>query len=515
MMKPRTRRAFLRIAAASSAAPFVSRMGVGRASPAFDPDFGSAAEAARSIRLGGISSRELTSHVFRRIRAYDSKVNAFITLIEDEAMKRAAAADEALARGELWGALHGVPIVIKDSFKTAGARTTSGSLDLEDYIPSADAVAVSRLKRAGAVVIGKTNLPEFAGDWQSFNAIAGTTRNPWDGSRTPGGSTGGGAAALASGFGFLELGSDIGGSIRVPSHFCGIYGLKPTLNVIPMKGHIPPMPGETGAVSDLAVAGPMARAASDLRLGLETIGGPAPDEQPAYSWSLPPARRMRIQDYRIGWVLDDPVCPVSGESAPLLSGAVEALRKAGARLQEGWPDGFDLRFAYDAYRRLMLPYFPLGEGGWDYLKREKEGLIADYARVYLELETYPHSRWLEQTSLRLSQRALWQNYFKSLDAFLMPVAFVPAFSIQEEGDFLARTLQTPEGERPYLDMLAWATVPTLTGCPAVSAPAGRTSSGLPVGIQIMGPFLEDATPIDLAARMADLLGGFEAPEGFL
>ena len=192
---------------------------------------------------GVISSRELLDTTFGRIKKYNPRLNAFVTLMEEQASERGRLADEQRAAGKIWGPLHGLPIVIKDAFETAGVRTTSGSKTLEKYVPKEDAAAVARLKKAGAIVVGKTNMPEFAGDLQSYNEIVGTANNPWDIKRTPGGSTGGGAACIAAGMGFLELGSDIGGSIRTPCHFCGIYGHKPTLNVVPMEGHIPPPPG--------------------------------------------------------------------------------------------------------------------------------------------------------------------------------------------------------------------------------------------------------------------------------
>jgi amidase len=509
-----TRRRFMKTVAVLPAAPFVSRLGVLRGTADFDPDFASAFEGGRAVRLGRVSSRELTEHVFQRIRDHNPKINAFITLLEEDAYRRATQADEELARGKNRGPLHGVPVVIKDSFETAGTRTTSGARQFENHIPDRDAVAVSRLRRSGAIVIGKTNLPEFAGDWQSHNEIVGTTRNPWDATRTPGGSTGGGAAALAAGLGFLELGSDIGGSIRIPSHFCGVYGLKPTLNVVPMRGHIPPPPGERGAVSDLGVAGPMARAATDLRLALEILGGPDPEETVAYRWSLPAPRRAGLGDYRIGYVLDHPLCPVGPEILSVLSDVVDSLGRAGARLREGWPPDYDAHLAYDVYRRLMYPYFPLSEEQMVWIRREKDGPLRDYARIYLELETYTHDEWLRQTSLRIKQRGLWRKYFEDVDVFLLPASFLPAFPHLHEGTFLDRKLETLAGPRVYLDMLFWGTFATLSGCPAVAAPVGRTSAGLPVGLQIMGPFLEDATPIDVAGRLADLVGGFEAPSGY-
>ncbi|MCI0664886.1 MAG: hypothetical protein L0220_27800, partial [Acidobacteria bacterium] len=266
---PISRRKFLRVnSAAITAAPFISMLpGATIQTSKFDPNFGTAAQAVQAIRRGEISSRELTAHVIERIKKHNPKLNLFVTLLEEQALEKAKQADEMLAKKKAAGPLHGLPVVIKDTYATAGVRTTSGSKIFEQYVPKEDAVVVARLKAAGAIIIGKTNVPEFASDWQSFNQVAGTSNNPWDIKRTPGGSTGGGAAALAAGFGFLEVGSDIGGSIRIPSHFCGVYGHKPTIDVVPLLGHIPPPPGSI-TPAELPVAGPLARSAEDLKLEL-------------------------------------------------------------------------------------------------------------------------------------------------------------------------------------------------------------------------------------------------------
>jgi amidase len=219
-------------------------------------DFASALAAARAIRRGDVSSVELTTHLLGRIQQFNPKLNAIVTLTAEAALERAGAADEARARGEWWGPFHGVPCTIKDSFETAGVRTTAGAPSFANHVPEADAGVVARLRAAGAVILGKTNAPLLASDVQSYNDIFGTTDNPWDPSRTPGGSSGGEAAALAAGLTYLGVGSDIGGSIRTPAHFCGVYGHKPTLNVVPLRGHIPPPPGgPPGYPQDLAVAG--------------------------------------------------------------------------------------------------------------------------------------------------------------------------------------------------------------------------------------------------------------------
>jgi amidase len=511
------RRSFVKVAASALAtAPLVSRIPRSAAATSkFDPGFATAGEAVRAIRSGVVSARELTEHTYRRISWHNPKVNAFVTLIEEQAMARAREADEALAAGKVWGPLHGLPIVIKDSFSTAGVRTTSGSKKFENRIPREDAVAVARLKRAGAIIIGKTNLPEFARDNQTYNDVAGTTNNPWDPRRTSGGSTGGGAAALAAGFGFLELGSDIAGSIRNPSHFCGVYGHKPTLDVVPGENATPGAPASTP--SFLGVSGPMARGAEDLRMMLEIIGGPAPHEAMALQWKLPSPRRARLSDYRIGYMLDDRFCAVTAEVRDVLTNAVDALRKAGVNLREGWPTGVDPEALFDTFYFLLIARNLAGtvrerqasqpEGDADapwayYAKRNREALAASYGN------------WAARTASRLRARAVWQEYFKTYDAFLLPGNFVAAFPHVHEMPAYRRMLDTIEGKRLYYDVMKWTSLATLSGCPATVAPVGRTRGGLPVGLQIMGPYLEDATPIDIARLMADVVGGYEAPPGY-
>jgi len=249
--------------------------------------------------------------------------------------------------------LHGVPITIKDAFDIANVRTTAGAF--ANNVSKSDAVAVARLRAAGAVILGHTNVPVMLTDWQSYNPIFGTTNNPWNLSRTPGGSSGGEVAALAAGLTYLSLGSDVGGSIRVPAHFCGVFGHKPSLNVVPLAGSVPPPSGAPPVpAAIMSVAGPLARSAADLKLALELLGGSNPDESFAYRWSLPQARGTRLSDYRIGYVLDDPLCPVATDVKEVMVEAVDALRRAGARLVEGWPSGVNLSEQYDTYRYLLF-----------------------------------------------------------------------------------------------------------------------------------------------------------------
>jgi amidase len=451
--------------------------------------------------------------MFQRIQKYNPKINAFVTLLEDQAMQRAKEADEALARKQSWGPLHGVPIVIKDGFSTAGVRTTAGAKMLEKHVPTQDAVAVERLKKAGALIVGKTNVPEFLSDWQSYNQFAGTTNNPWDLTRTPGGSTGGGAASLAAGFGFLELGSDIGGSIRVPSHFCGIYGHKPTLDLVPLKGHIPPLPGAQ-LPAELPVAGPMARSAQDLFLELELIAGPTTPESIGYRWTPPAPRRTNLKEFRIGYVLDDPYCRLDAPVLETISKAIANLRKHGVTLTEGWPQGVDPKATNETYYRLLAAFLSVTvpEEQFGQLQ-ESLSRVKGLEKLWGEGVTSLHKQWLLYSGQRLKARELWQEYFKAHDCFLMPTNFVAAFTHDHSENFFERVITTAAGKRPYMDQLSWISYATLTGCPATIAPVGQTSNGLPVGIQIMGPFMEDTTTIKVAELMSEVVGGFAPPPG--
>jgi amidase len=482
-----------------------------------DLDFASAVAAAAAIRRGEVSSVELTTRMLDRIARFNPKLNAIVTLTAAAALARAKAADEARARKEWWGRFHGVPCTVKDTLETAGVRTTAGSPQFASHVPTRDAAIVARLRGAGMVILGKTNVPPMASDWQSANPIFGASRNPWDVTRTPGGSTGGGAAALAAGLTFLEPGSDIGGSIRIPAHFCGVYGHKPTLNVIPQRGHIPPPPGLIVPPSAMPVVGPLARSAADLLAAMEVLGGPEGDDAVAYRWALPPARSTRLADYRIGFVLDDPACPVASDVKEVLTHAIEGLRRAGVKLEEGWPTGVNRAEQYETYLRLLYSTVGAGlrpeqvEAMRPLAARQDESHLTRYARAVTAPSSYigvAHVR-------RMAARAVWQEYFSTHDAFLLPTAFVPAFPHDASPDFMARRLATPEGARDYGDLSFWISFATLTGLPATDAPVGLTRGNLPVGIQIIGPYLEDATPIDVAGRLADVLGGFKPPPGFV
>ena len=453
--------------------------------------FLSATDAARAVRRKEISSRELTEMLIERIEAANPALNAVVELRREAALREALAADEAISRGDDIGPLHGVPITIKDSFNVAGLHTTWGNPAFEDFVADSDATVARRLRQAGAIIVGKTNVAFMLGDFgQTANELYGVTNNPWDTTRTPGGSTGGAAAALSAGMTFLEYGSDLVGSIRIPASFCGVYGLKPSVGIVPLGGFRPPGPPTPPSyMTYMSAVGPLGRSAGDLRTALRVTAGPENQAAKAYSWSLSSPRHTRLEDFRVGVVLDHEQAPVSGDLAAPLSEVVDALAGAGATVVEGWPDGVDPVLDYESFGFHVRAFFAFQEPGEDFAK---------------------FSQFINHENRRMAARAAWNRYFEGIDVFLCPVNFTPAFP-HDARPFEERTIATPEGERPYNDQSFWVSHASLSGLPAVTAPVGRTPGGLPVGVQIVGPLYEDDTAIAFAELLADVIGGYELP----
>jgi amidase len=524
------RRSFLQkaslLASATTLSPFITECNAGKETIYTDSEipFLSATEIAYLIRNKKLSSVEVTRLMLSRIASIDQKINSINVLLEEEALIKAREADEALSRGKIMGALHGVPMTIKDSFRIQGVVTTAGNPVLKNYVADVDAIAVARLKNAGAILLGNTNVPLMLDDHQSFNDIYGRTLNPWNLECSPGGSTGGGAAALAAGLSYLSLGSDTAGSIRIPAHFCGVFGHKPTIDLVPKKGSIPPLPGSLPYKSNgLSVAGPLARSAEDLKLLLEICGGPIEPESIAYSWKLPEARKSNLKEFRIKYVMDDPLCPISSEIKPVMHTAMEKFRNKGLDMEEGWPVNINPEEQFHNYVYLLQAYISGGAPESEIEKLKDQAMSDDnsLSKIRAEAYTQPHKYFRQQESMRLKARENWQEYFNDYDAFIMPVAFVPAFPHIYKPWYLhnpdpdkKRILKTPEGDRDYDDIIFWISFATLTGLPATVFPIGLTDTGLPVGLQIIGPYLEDATPIHLAGKLAEIAGGIRHPEGF-
>src|SRR6266540_1838628 len=356
----------------------------------------SATQVAGMLRRGEISSRELTELLLARIDAVNPALNTVVELRREAALREAAAADEAIARGGRLGPLHGVPMTIKESFNVAGLHTTWGNPAFKDFVADWDATVARRLEQAGAIIVGKTNVAFMLGDFgQTANELYGVTSNPWDTGRTPGGSSGGAAAAVAAGTTFLEYGSDLVGSIRIPASFCGVYGLKPSVGIVPLSGFQPPgPPAGPSEMLYMSAVGPLGRSAGDLRTALRVTAGHEGQAAKANRWALPPSRHRRLEDFRVGVVLDDQQAPVSSEVAGPLSDAVDALDQAGATVVEGWPDGVDPVEVYESFEFHVGLFFAFQQPGED---------VATLAGV------------VEHEQRRMATRAAWSRYFDDID----------------------------------------------------------------------------------------------------
>ena len=417
---------------------------------------------ARAVATRSVSSRELVSSFLDRIAASD--LNAVVTL-SSRALDEAAVLDEETVRGVSRGPLHGVPITVKDAIATAGLRTTGGSPSLSDHVPVADAPAVARLRAAGAVVLGKTNVPTWCGDIQTYNDVFGTTRNPWDVDRTPGGSSGGSAAAVADGLSAFDLASDIAGSIRIPAHFCGVYGLKPSAEVVPGEGYVDHV-GAGAVPPDGNVLGPLTRSAGDLALVASVLGvptGPVP------------------ATFRVATWLDDPSCRVGSDVTKVL-GTLDMPVSAAApptSFDELWTLHLDMVLAAVAYN---LP---------------EDGVPA---------ATATHRGWLARAEDRARVRARWTRWFADHDVLLMPVTAMPAFPHDQDGDIGTRWLEIDGEVRPHMSTIGWCGLVSVLGFPSVVMPVGLTDDGLPVGVQVVAPHGHDHVAIAFAQAVSAAAG---------
>jgi amidase len=470
---------------------------------------------AEAIRRRDVSSRELLDLYLARVDALNPPLNAVVTLDPDGARTAADAADAALARGDDVGPLHGVPMTVKDTYLTAGMRTTCG-LPAWDHVPDHDADAVGRLRRAGAVIFGKTNTPAMAGDWQTYNEIFGTSNNPWNPTRSTGGSSGGAAAAVAAGMTGLEVGSDIGGSIRFPSSWCGVCGHKTTWGIVSQAGHLPPAPG-TLSDTDLSVVGPIARDVADLEITLGVLAGASGHAALGWRLELPAARATALRDLRLACWLDDPAFPVDTESAAVLDAAATALRGAGAHVVDARPE-VALPDVLRLYQQFLYPILlsTMGNRSFANMVKLADSLSDDDDRPLARTARFATQRyrdWVVAREKREQLRALMAEYFTGVDALLMPVAIVPAIPHDHTDPFPERVIEVNGATRPYTDLMAWRALATLAHLPATVVPVGRTASGLPVGIQIVGPYLEDRTTLAVGRLVEELLGGYVPPPG--
>jgi amidase len=479
--------------------------------------FKSASDLAAEIAAKTISSQELLEHYWSRVGRFNSDINAVITWDMDRAIAKARAADTALANGICWGPLHGLPMTVKESFDVIGMPTTWGVPSLKDNRPSANAVAVERLFDAGVIIFGKTNVPTLLADWQTYNPIYGRTNNPWNQALSPGGSSGGSAAALAAGLTALELGSDIGGSIRNPAHYCGVYGHKPSYGLVPTRGQ--GFPGNVAPV-DFFVAGPLARSATDLAVALNILAGPDALEAPCWRLSLPPARHRTLADFKIAVVLDDPNSRVDREVQDSLQALVVFLSSRGAYVNETARPEIDFNEAHEIYIRLLRAAtsrsqtreaFELNLAADRHLDSNDRSYFARMVRG----NTLYHKEWLDADESRCRIRYKWGTFFQDYDLLLCPAAASAARPHDLVGERYQRTISVNGRGVPTTDQLFWAGISSLPGLPATVAPLGFTREGLPVGVQIIGRAWDDFTTIGFAQLLERDYFAFAPPPDYV
>lgn len=484
--------------------------------PATPLHFQPATELAKLLRAGKITAQALLEQCLDQYAKHNGVLNAVIVTDIARAKKAAAAADRRLKAGKPLGPFDGVPMTAKESFDWTGTPSTWGDPRFKDNIASADAVAIQRLTGAGAVIYGKTNVPLMLADWQSFNAIYGTTSNPWDTNRSPGGSSGGSAVALATGMSALEIGSDIGASIRNPAHYCGVYGHKPTYGVVPYEGHLLPGIVQPG---DITVAGPLARSARDLSAMLKILAGPHGVEARAQLLKLPAAPQRALKDFRVAVMITDSQSEVDLGVQDLLGKLTGFLGKRVKKLSTTARPEFSTKEAMDVYIALLRSATSRRQSNAEFTANSAKVAASDplddtYLTKMLRAYVLPHRDWLKYNERRHQMRLLWDQFFDDWDVMLCPAAASAAFPHDQQGERHERTIPVNGKRVPTTDQLFWA---GYSGCfylPSTVAPVGLTPEGLPSGVQIITRQYGDYTSIRFAELLEKEYGGFIPPPGY-
>jgi amidase len=480
--------------------------------------FKTAVEISAALAAKQVSAVELAEDAIGRIERHDAKINAVCLRDFDRALSAARAADAALARGEQKPLL-GIPMTVKESYNIAGLPTTWGIPEQKNFMPTEDALSIARVKDAGAVILGKTNVPLALADWQSYNDIYGTTNNPYDLGRTPGGSSGGSSAALAAGYGPLSLGSDIGGSLRVPAFHCGVYAHKPTYALVPSRGHTPPPLPALPFNRDFSVIGPMARSAADLALLLDAIAGPDPLDANAYRLELPAPRHAALKDFRVLLIDTDPVMPTDSAVRGSIEKLAANLAKAGVKVERQSKLLPDFAASSRLYMRMLMSFLAASFAPDLYAGAKQAAAALPESDTSLAAErlrgiALSHRDWLMADGARTRLRAQWRELFKTFDAVICPVMPTPAYPHDHSPEQEKRRITIDGKDYVYPDQLAWPGIATLPGLPSTAIPTGFAPDGLPVGVQIVGPWLEDRTPLKLAELIEREFGGFVPPKMF-
>lgn len=476
--------------------------------------FASARAIAQAIQTKKLSALEILDHYIDRVEKLDGAINAVVVRDFDRARDHARLADQALANGRSFGPLHGVPMTIKEAFDIAGLPSTWGFPEYRDNVAQQNSVAVQRFIDAGAVLFGKTNVPVALSDWQSFNPIYGTTNNPWDVSKGPGGSSGGSAAALAAGFSALEAGSDIGASIRNPAHYCGVYGHKTSFSIATSEGHSLPEWSAMPEV-DIAVIGPMARSAHDLETALACMAGPDRIDGVGWTLNLPAATQTSLKDFKVGIVYSDDEAEVDGAVQSSLRELAAFLVDAGATVLEDKRPDIDSRAAHETYIALLRSATSTGVADDVFASFQQRAATLrsdadDYESRMVHGVSLSHRQWCFINETRHRMRRQWASYFEDIDLFLCPAATTVAFDHNQQGERWQRMIEVNGKPQPSTTALFWAGYSGHVYLPSTVAPAGQ-ADGLPVGVQIVGPQYHDYRCIRFAQLLERDFRAFEAP----
>jgi amidase len=479
--------------------------------------FQTAKQLAAAIRKKKIGCLELLDLYLERVEAHNPALNAIIATDIEGARKHARAADKAVKSGKKLGPLHGVPMTIKESYDVAGLPTTWGFPPFKDNIAKANSLVAQRMIDAGVTLFGKTNVPLWLADYQSYNDIYGTTNNPWDLSRSPGGSSGGSAAALAAGLTGIEAGSDIGSSIRNPAHYCGVYGHKPTWGVVSPKGHAPVQSAGNGV--DIAVVGPLARGAEDLEIAMDVMAGPDVIDGRGWKLSLPRSKKKKLRDFRVAVLLDDRHAKVDQAVQDQIQALAKFLGKAKVKVSDTARPAFDTAELHEVYLKLMLSATSgrMPDDEYNARREAVSKLAADDRSTSahaLRGMVLSHRDWLHLDERRHRLRLAWEAFFEDYDLMLCPVTASAAFPHDHNPNRGQRTLVVNNKQVPSGDQLFWAGYSCATYLPATSAPIGQTADGLPVGVQIVGPQYGDYTTIAFAKLLDQEYRSFVPPPAY-
>ena len=480
-----------------------------------DLPFQTAKQLAAAVRKKKIGCLELLDLYLKRVETYNPRLNAIIATDIEAARKRARMADKRLKAGRRLGPLHGVPMTIKESFDVMGYPTTWGDPAFKDKIVGQNSLVVQRMIDAGVTLFGKTNVPLNLADWQSYNDIYGSTNNPWDLSRTPGGSSGGSGAALAAGLTGIEAGSDIGASIRNPAHYCGVFGHKPTYGVVSYKGHTR---GNVG-VGDITVVGPLARGAGDLEIAMDVMAGPDEIDGRGWKLALPRSKKKKLRDFKVAVLLTDPNAEVDQSVQSEIQKLADFLGKRRVKVDDRARPAIDTAQLNDVYVRLLRAATSarLSETAYQEAQRDAATLPEDDMSYFAQMQrgnSLSHRTWLQLNEKRHRMRLAWDAFFQDYVIMLCPVSVTAAFPHDQAGLRHKRTIVVNNKKVPVVDQIFWAGYAGVTCMPATAAPIGLSPDGLPIGVQIIGPQYGDYSTIGFAKLLEQEYRSFVPPPGY-